>query len=187
MSAGSPSPTLTAEEFFADESSGAWSELVRGRVVTLCPPGAQHGAICTNVVYELMSFLEEHALGRGICNNCGVITERDPDTVRGPDIAYYSFDRIPPGPAPTGYPTVSPDLIFEVLSTNDSTREMTVKVGEYLATGVRAVVLVNPERSTVTIYRPDDERPVTMLRGEETFSVPEILPGWELPVSRFFE
>ncbi len=60
-------------------------------------------------------------------------------------------------------------------------------LGEYLAAGVRAVVLVNPEKTTVTIYRPDDERPATMLRGEETFSLPEVLPGWELPVSRFFK
>lgn len=187
MSADTPSPILTAEEFFADESSGDWCELVRGKVAMLRPPGAQHGAICASVGYELMLFLEEHALGRGVCNNCGVITERDPDTVRGPDIAFYSFDRIPRGPTPTGYPASAPDLIFEVLSPDDCTREMTVKVGEYLAAGVRAVVLVNPEKTTVTIYRPDDERPATMLRDEETFSLPEILPGWELPVSRFFE
>lgn len=187
MSTLTTSPLLTAEEFLADDSLGEWCELVRGKVVQMSPPGARHGAICLRIGFELMRFLETHPLGRALGNDSGVITERAPDTVRGADVAYYSFERLPRGGLPVGYPTSSPDLVFEVLSPANRTREMTVKVGEYLAAGVRAVVLVNPERSTVTIYRPDDERPVTMLRGEETFSVPEILPGWEIPVSRFFE
>ena len=35
--------------------------------------------------------MDEHDLGHVLSNDSGVITERDPDTVRGADISFYSY------------------------------------------------------------------------------------------------
>ena len=88
------------------------------------PPGRRHGQVCAQVGYLLRRFLEEHELGHVLSNDSGVITERGPDTVRGPDIAFYSYDRIPKGPLPPSYGPEIPELVFEVRSPGDRWRKI---------------------------------------------------------------
>ena len=70
------------------------------------------------------TYAEEHDLGRVMSNDSGIITERDPDTVRGADVAYYSYARLPKGPLPAGYGPEVPELVIEVRSSGDSWREI---------------------------------------------------------------
>src|SRR6185312_9527003 len=101
---------LTAEEFLRLPSDGPPSELVRGVVVMMNQPSFNHGAIASNITVLLGSFVKQHDLGRTIITDSGVVTERDPDSVRGPDVAYYSYDRIAKTTSVRGYPDVAPDL-----------------------------------------------------------------------------
>ncbi len=55
-----------------------------------------------------------------IGNDAGVITERDPDTVRGADVAFYSYRRVPKDAEPEGYPDAIPEFVFEVLVAGQS-------------------------------------------------------------------
>ena len=68
----------------------------------------RHGQICAEVVWIAPALREDHDLGHVVSNDSGVITERDPDTVRGADIAFYSYAKLPKGPLPKSYPSVSP-------------------------------------------------------------------------------
>src|SRR5271155_2912612 len=96
-----PTPALlTAEEFAERPDPGYPEELVRGRIVPMSMPKPRHGEICGNAVLILGSCAREHALGRVLSNDTGVITERGPDTVRGADVSFYSFARVPKGPLP---------------------------------------------------------------------------------------
>src|SRR5580693_6373287 len=102
---------LTAEEYGLLPDTGHPTELVRGRIVSLNMPYPRHGEICVNVIYDLRRFLEANPTGRVVGNDSGVITERDPDTVRGADVAYYSYARLPKGTLPTGYGPAVPELV----------------------------------------------------------------------------
>src|SRR4051812_27124683 len=93
-------PLLTAEQFADRPDPGYPEELVRGRIVRMPPPRPRHGATCGNAYYVLRMFVDQNDLGRVFCNDTGVITERGPDTVRGADVAFYSYDRVPKGPLP---------------------------------------------------------------------------------------
>src|SRR5690348_6944726 len=88
---------MTAEEFFAwvqkPENSGKCFELERGRVVEVSRPGKRHGAVCHNVASVLGRHVRERDQGCVFVNDTGVVWERDPDTVRGPDAFYYSESR----------------------------------------------------------------------------------------------
>lgn len=75
-------------------------------------PRPRHGEICSKVVRHLGNWVEEKDLGRVLSNDTGVITERDPDTVRGADISFYSYARVPRGPLPDHYLDVAPDLAW---------------------------------------------------------------------------
>src|SRR5258708_18643824 len=88
---------LTAEEFLRLPAGGPTSELIRGVVVMMNQPNFNHGLITANVHLLLGNFVKQHNLGRTVITDSGVITERDPDSVRGPDVAYYTYERIPKG------------------------------------------------------------------------------------------
>src|SRR5438477_11112897 len=110
---------MTAEEFGSRTDPGYPEELVQGRILTIPPPTPRHGQVCSKVVRLLGVFADEHDLGHVLCNDSGVITERDPDTVRGADVTFYSYARVPKGPIAKGYLAVPPDLVVEVRSSDD--------------------------------------------------------------------
>jgi Uma2 family endonuclease len=99
-------------------------------------------------------------------NDTGFISERDPDTVRGADVAFWSRERLPE--IPEGWIAVPPDLAIEVVSPNDMFSRIQKKVKHYLTHGVRLVWLVDPENRSVTVYRPG--QPVRILEENEILS-----------------
>src|SRR5579863_7618088 len=94
---------MTAEEFRLLPDDGQPKELIQGVPVDMTLPTPRHGEICVNVAYLLRRFLEDNPRGRVVSNDAGIITERDPDTLRGADVAFYSYARVPAGPLPSGY------------------------------------------------------------------------------------
>ena len=89
---------VTAEEFarLPDPLDGSKQELVRGRIVTMPPPGFEHGDIQLNVGALLKVFVRPKRLGR-VVTESGIITERGPDTVRGADVSFWSKERLQRG------------------------------------------------------------------------------------------
>ena len=184
--AAAPAPTklITAEEYLHLAPTDWPSELVRGRIVVTNPPFSAHGYWCNRMARILDRFVEEHELGRILINDSGVVTERDPDTVRGADVAYFSYQRVPRGPLPEGYWGI-PELICEVRSTNDRWKKIMKKVGEYLDAGVLMVWLLDPPAQTVHVYSA--ESPGQIMHIGDALTCPEILPGFSLPLAKLFE
>jgi Uma2 family endonuclease len=176
---------LTAEEFGRRPDPGYPEELVRGRIITMTPPTPFHGWVCGQAYYLLRRYADDHDLGRVMSNDSGVITERDPDTVRGPDVSFYRYDRLPKGPIPRGYLAVPPNLVVEVRSPDDGWREILEKVTEYLEVGVAVVIVLDPEPQTAHIFRADHAP--HQLGPEDELTVPDILSDFRLKVARFFE
>lgn len=176
---------LTAEEFFHLPDSGRPVELIQGRVVAMNPPGVKHGFLCFRLAYLMGRHLETRPLGRLATNDSGVITCRDPDTVRGADVAFYSYLRLPAHiPLPESYSDVAPDLVCEVLSPSDSPRMIDEKITEYLAAGVAVVMVVDARDETVTLKRSDDRRE-RFERGE-VVTIADVLPGFVLEIDELF-
>jgi len=86
---------MTVEEFAALPPTDNFTELVRGVVIEMPPPSFRHGEVCSNVSWVLNSFVRPAGIGRVITNDAGVVTERDPDTVRGPDLVFISNECLP--------------------------------------------------------------------------------------------
>jgi Uma2 family endonuclease len=180
--APAPPALMTAEEYLHRAPTDHPSELVRGRIVVMNPPFSAHGYWCHRMAKLIDEFVEPHELGRILCNDSGVVTEHDPDTVRGADVAYYSYTRVPRGPLPSGY-WGTPELVCEVKSTEDRWPKIHKKVAEYLDAGVLVVWVVDPPAQTVQVY---SELPVQILQLADTLTCPEVLPGFELPLGKIF-
>jgi Uma2 family endonuclease len=172
---------ITAEEFarMPDPPDGSQQELVQGVIVTMPPPGFRHGLCCSKIDRRLGVFVETNRLGYLCCNDTGFISERDPDTVRGPDLSFWTKERLPT--PPEGYPDVSPDLVVEVVSPSDHFSRLQKKLTHYLEKGVRLVWVVDPEDRSLTVYRPD--RPMKLLGDKDTISGEEVVPGFSCPVA----
>jgi len=176
---------VAAGEFFKLRDNGQVSEFVRGKIIVINVPGFRHGEIYGNVVHYLGSYVRERGIGRVLSNDTGVVTAKDPDTVRGADVAFYSFVRVPKGSQPTGYPDIAPEFVVKVLSPNDRWPEMAAKVGEYLAVGVLVVCVLDPQSRTATVHYAD--RPPDKLTQSNELQLPDILPGFAVGVARLFE
>jgi Uma2 family endonuclease len=176
---------LTAEQYRLLPENGQRTELVRGRVVEMNVPAPRHGALCSNVVWELSSFVRPRELGRVLPNDSGVLTERGPDTVRGPDVCYYSYNRLPKGPIPAGYLDVVPELVFEVRSRTDRWDQILTKVGEFLRAGITAVCVVDEKYEAIIVYRLDELQQI--FTADDEFALPDIFgQEFRVSVSRFF-
>jgi Uma2 family endonuclease len=177
-------PLLTAEEYMQLPDDGRRTELVRGRVVEMPQPQTVHGYYCSNASGIFRDYVRGHDLGRVVSNDSGVKTEQAPDTVRGPDVAFYSYAKVPKGPMPKGYwPT--PELIVEVKSEFDRWPAILAKVSEYLAAGVLVVCVLDPDTLSLGVYSQD--KSPRRLTGEEELTLPELLPDFRIAVRQFFE
>jgi Uma2 family endonuclease len=114
-----------------------------------------------------------------------VVTARVPDTVRGPDIAFYSYSRVPKGISPEGCAPQPPEIVFEVRSPSDRWTEMLAKAVEYLQAGISAVVLVDPASESVSLLQGD--QPLVSFSANDELRLPPPLEGFSVPVSKLFE
>ena len=159
-------------------------ELIRGRLCEMPPPGNEHGVICLRLGSKILLHVEEHQLGLATSNDAGVVLERGPDTVRGPDLAYFSKERFSPTGRTIGYPEVSPDLVVEVKSPSDSLSEVHDKALMWLNAGVDMVWVVLPDTRSVDIYRADAE--TVTVSEPTTLSGGDILPGFHCNLTDIF-
>ena len=74
-------------------SQGVRGELIRGVLFETMPTGRQHGRALANLTGALISFVRPRRLGSVEVGDVGVWLERDPDTVRAPDIAFFSPEK----------------------------------------------------------------------------------------------
>ena len=176
---------LTAEEFYElpDPLDGSKQELVRGEVVTMPPPTFEHGEVQVNVAGHIWVFLKSNKIGR-VVTGSGTVTDRKPDTVRGPDVSYYSKERVPLDVRIVKYADVPPDLCVEIISPSNTRNQMRAKIKEYFFSGVRMVWVVEPEDRSVTILLAPDEGRTIYENG--TLDGGEVLPGFSCKVSDLF-
>lgn len=174
---------LTSVEFARLPDPGHPQELVRGIVVDMPPPNFRHGKVCGRVTTLLTQFADQRQIGHVLGNDSGVVTERGPDTVRGPDIYVVGFAKVPPD-ADIEYLTVPPDAIFEVRSPSDRSADLLAKVTEYLQLGVPAVYVLDPATERVHCYFPD--APDEILGASDQLVGRGLLAGFQVPVAGLF-
>lgn len=183
-SAPAPAPPagMTIEEFIA-RYAGTNAEYIDGAVKEPQMVWPRHGKICQNVAGYIWMHARDRELGHVMSNDSWFRTTRT--RMRGGDVCYVSYERLPKGPVPQGELDCVPDLVVEVKSPSDGWGELFAKVGEYLQAGVRVVVVVDPDTATASVYR--DQGRQQILSQAEVLELPDVLPGLSVPVARLFD
>ena len=176
--------TITAEELLLLPDNGMRRELVRGEVREMAFAGAEHGECAMCIGSRLAKYVHNHSLGQTYAAGTGFILARNPDTVRAPDAAFVRREVLEQLKSGGGYLTCPPDLAIEVVEHEDTYTEVQEKVMEWLDAGCRMVVVINPRRRIVTVYRSKTD--ITILTEEDTLSGGDVVEGWEVPVAELF-
>ena len=179
------SPALLTADEFARRHGGDCVELIDGVVQELPVPHQRHGFVNFRAAFLIGEFVVAKDLGRITTNDSFVQTRSAPDRVRGADVCFFSWERLPRGKMPDGLLPVSPDLIIEVRSPSQGWDSMLAKVAEYLAVSVRAVVVLDMNVHSAAVYRKDELQQV--FDNGDNLTLPDILPGFSVPVRKFFD
>ena len=178
-----PPRLVTADELLELSSNGFCGELIRGELVEEMPSGFRHGKFVLRLGALLLAFVGPRRLGTLVVES-GVWIERNPDTVRGPDVAFFGVESVPLAADILGYTEVVPDLVVEVRSPNDSRRQLHDKAIMWLDSGVRVVWVVLPERRSVDVYR--STRQVDTVAEPNALEGGEILPDFRCELAEIF-
>ena len=156
-------------------------ELVDGRIVPMSPTNPEHGRIELKIGAALYNFAGVQNLGIVMTGEVGIFTRWNPDRVRGADVIFISHAQYERRTKTRGFLDVAPELVVEILSPENRHVDIREKTREYLAIGVRLVLVVDPDHRTIAAYRPDG----AVLHFRDGAAVPcdDVLPGFSLPVA----
>ena len=176
---------LTAEDLLRLHSQGVKGELIRGVLHETVSVGEEHGHIAGIFITFLNIHIRPKRLGRTGGTDVGVKIQRDPDTVREPDVYYVSAERLPLDVRVQGYLEVVPELVVEIVSPSDSDADVREKIAMWLELGVSMALEVRPASRSIAVHRPG--APVVTLTGDDALDGGDVLPGFTLPLSEIFD
>lgn len=179
-----PAPgTATIEDLIRlSESEGRLFELVDGTLVEKAM-GWQESLLAGVIMQWLNNYLDQHRIG--VATGPDGMTRLFSDTVRGPDVAFVAWTRLPDGRIPTApIPDLVPNFVIEVLSVSNTYSEMSRKRREYFHAGVELLWMVDHRSRTVTVFRSPQE--ALVVAEGQTLDGGKVLPGWQVDVAELF-
>ena len=178
---------ITAEQFYEwanrPENRDKYCELERGEIVEMSRPGKLHGLVCANVTRILGNFTVQRKKGYVCSNDTGVVVERDPDTVRGPEVLFFE-DAKRIEDMEEKYGETPPLLAVEVLSPNDTTGKLMRRVREQLRFGTQLIWVLDPDAKNVIVYRSGKED--SIVEQTEALTGEDVPPDFRCKVAEFF-
>ncbi|HEY0790111.1 MAG TPA: Uma2 family endonuclease [Chthoniobacterales bacterium] len=175
---------VTAKAFYRLPETNQFCELIEGELVMPPSPDPSHQTIAGTIFGELCLYLRDRPLGT--VYHAPLDVELSPVNVYQPEVLFVSEgrrDRVKRKRV-----VGAPDLVVEVLSPSTARYDQGDKLLRYARSGVVEMWLVDPEDRQVQVYRFDREDPIKpkqVLGGGDVLRT-DLLPGFEMPLGRFF-
>jgi Uma2 family endonuclease len=155
------------------------AELYNGKVVfKMANP--EHGKIQVKIAKRIDNYLDENPIGDVMTETNFKLWPDRPKESRIPDVAFVKKGRM--SDDWRRFPPIAPDLAIEIVSPGDDFFEVLDKVDAYLEQGAQIVWLIMSKKREVLVCTSEGMRKV-----RDVLTAPELLPGFELPVSKIFE
>lgn len=176
---------LTGEDLLELQSErGKRYELLKGKPTETMPAGGKHGYIANEISTELRNFVKSRKLGFVFTAETGVYLERNPDTVRGADVTFISHEKIKSvEEIDSGFLTVIPDLVVEVVSQPNKMSEALSKADAWKEAGVGEIWLVDISQKNVVVYCDESTETLT---ESDTLNGKNLLSGFTLTLTTIF-
>jgi len=155
-------------------------ELESGKIIIVGPSDIVSSEIGIRLSAFLFVWVNPRRLGRVFDSAGGFIL---PDAnLTAPDVSFVRAARLRQSPRYFG--ELVPDLVVEIKSQSDRIKPLEKKIHNFLELGAQVGILIDPDEETVTVYRQEGE-PI-VLGNEDILTVPELFPGWELPIAELW-
>ncbi len=155
-------------------------ELVDGGLVER-NMGAKSSRVGGRLHSRLDPFCEEHNLGIvWPADNGYQCFPHAPGLVRKPDVSFVRSGRLPGDIEPDGWVKIPPDLAVEVVSPNDSAKDLEEKLVDYRKVKVPLIWVIYPETRTARVHRADGS--ASDLLEDDELSGEDVIPGFRCPL-----
>jgi len=166
-----------------EQKEGRLCELIDGTLVEK-PVAVLESRLAALLVAYIQNYLWKNRIG--IVFVADAMFRLKSGRVRLPDVAFVRSEDIPGGKLERRPITDMPfALAVEILSVSNTAGEMDEKRAEYFANGTQQMWIVDPDTRTVRVYHTTDES--TDFGEQETLDGGDVLPGFSLPIHRWFE
>ena len=186
-----PGERITAREYAALPDEPGWKTELHQGVVVKMPliKDMRHDWIVANLIAALHAFVMPQQLGRVSSEQVGydaTLSGENDETTYGPDVAFVRTERIPSAQAAVarGDYAPAPDLIAEVVSASQSTKDVAERAQRWLGAGTRLVWNIWPESQTVDVWTPDT--PMYTLSPHDNLDGLDVLPSFTLALVDLF-
>ncbi len=170
---------LTVKEFLAQVPEDQRVELIHGEIVPMGNAKFRHEHVKSNGNEIFVLYLAQHRIGRVYNETMYQLSETD---ALEPDLSILLNDQIP-AQAPNDLLELAPALVFEVAS-SESAAHLEDRIEMFLERGTRAFLVAFMNARAIRIYEPSGH--ARLVRGDEKVEI-DLLPGFSVPASRFFE
>jgi Uma2 family endonuclease len=155
-------------------------ELEDGRISIVGPSDIVSSEIGSILIRLLGNWVYPRRLGRVFDSAGGFIM---PDAnLKAPDVSFVRAARLRQSPRYFGQ--LVPDFVVEIKSQSDRIKPIETKILKFIELGAIVGVTIDPDAEIVKIYRSAGEP--TVLQNGDILTIPELFPGWELPVSELW-
>lgn len=163
---------------------GLRRELVRGELRITPLSNFKHGVVAAHICAVLAEHADRAVCGVAVAAGTGFVLASNPDTVRAPDAAFVSRERVEKVGNTAKYWPGAPDLAVEIVSPDDSFHEVEQKALEWLAAGTVAVLVLDPAKRTATVYRGQGDAHI--YSAQDTLDLAYAVPGFSVTVAKLF-
>jgi Uma2 family endonuclease len=175
----------TEAELQALPEDGFLHEIVDGELTMSPKNDAFHGDICTQLTSALLAFARAGRLGAVWDSSTGFWMKNR--NCRAPDISFVSRERLQAAGfkrSTRHFFPGAPDLAVEILSPNNTRREIDERLKDFFESGAKLAWIIDPESRRVEVCHSMTQRQLVgcggFLEGEE------LLPGFHYPISELF-
>ncbi|MGH7574233.1 MAG: Uma2 family endonuclease [Longimicrobiales bacterium] len=162
-------------------------EFVDGQPVPVMSASRIHSRLMAKMTYLLERHTVEHELSGEVHTDAGFVLglRRDPERMRGPDVAYIERAKVEANPDPERLMRCAPDLAIEIDLTSAKKPGGKQRIAEYLDAGTRLVWAIDPHTRTATVHRPDGSADV--VHEHEMLDADDVVPGFQLRLEDLFD
>ena len=170
--------TLTIEHLdkFQQQNPDLKYELKEGEIIIMSPSDFLSEDIGGGFLTYLRNWVGPRKLGRVTGSSAGFIMPND--DLLAPDIAFVKAEKLKT--SPRSYARVVPDLVVEIKSASDRVSKLEDKLKVFLEFGATIAILIDPDTHIVKLFRATS--PPEILTDNDTLTIPELFPGWELKI-----
>ena len=176
----------TEKELQALPEDGFLHEVVDGELVMSPKNNWYHGRICTRLLVAISQFVSEHRLGAVLDSSTGFwMFNRN---CRAPDVSFVPKARLGAlgfHPRDNRFFPGAPDLAIEILSPNNTRREIDDRLKDFFASGTQIAWVIHPAEECVEVCHSLTQRALIgsggVLEGES------LMPGFRYPIADLFK